>query len=180
MCDPQVLAKTVGGASMAGERILAGFDRLSHALGEAVKYHYGPRLVSLAVFGSVARRTPGPASDVDFLVVASPLPDGRSRRMAEFDPIEASLIHQLEELELTGVHTQLSPVFRTPAEVVQYGGPIFLDMTEQVIILYDPHDFLGNYLTQLRSVLVAGGARKLFWRGVPYWDLAEERRGQHF
>jgi hypothetical protein len=51
-------------------------------------------------------------------------------------------------------------------------------MTEQVIILYDHHDFLGNYLTQLRSALAAKGARKLLWRGVPYWDLGEEGRGQ--
>lgn len=163
---------------MAAERLLAGFDGLTQALTEAIKSYYGSRLVSLAVFGSVARRTPGPASDVDFLVVASPLPDGRTRRMKEFDPIEATLGRHLDALDRAGVHTRLSPVFRTPSEVVQYGGPIFLDMTEQVIILYDHHDFLGNYLTQLRSALAAKGARKLLWRGVPYWDLGEEGRGQ--
>ena len=158
-----------------GGGLLAGFDRLTDALVEAVKSYYGPRLISLAVFGSVARRTPGPISDLDILVVADPLPRGRISRVEEFDRVGASLTGQLEELERAGVHTGLSPVFRTPTEVLQYGGPIFLDMTEHVIILHDRHGFLGHYLAQFKGELAARGSRRLSWRGVPYWDLGEER-----
>jgi len=84
---------------VAGCGLLASFDRLIPALLEASKAYYGPRLISFAIFGSVARRTPGPFSDVDFLVVADPLPHGRTGRVQEFEAVEADLTGQLEELE---------------------------------------------------------------------------------
>jgi hypothetical protein len=44
--------------------------------------------VSLVVFGSVGRGTAGPASDLDLLVVASGLPDGRALRVRDFMSVE--------------------------------------------------------------------------------------------
>ena len=55
----------------------AAFDELLEARSAACSRHYGDRLVSLVVFGSVGRGTARPDSDVDFIVVADPLPDGR-------------------------------------------------------------------------------------------------------
>ena len=158
-----------------GKGMLLSFDRLVSDLGEAVKTYYGPRLTSLAVFGSVARGTPGPISDLDALIIADPLPRGRIGRVEEFEGVEASLTGRLEELKRAGVDARISPVFRTPTEVLQYGGPIFLDMTEHVIILHDRRDFLRDYLARLKTGLAAKGARRLSWRGVSYWDLGEER-----
>ncbi|MDQ7793533.1 MAG: nucleotidyltransferase domain-containing protein [bacterium] len=151
--------------------LLAGFDLLLSELVESVKGHYGPRLVSIAAFGSVARRTPGPLSDLDVLVVADELPSGRLRRVEQFEPVEAALAGRLESLKEAGLHTRLSPVLRTPNEIEQYGGPIFLDMTEHVLILHDRGRFLSNYLGRLRSRLAAQGARRLTYRGACYWDL---------
>ncbi|RJQ07210.1 MAG: nucleotidyltransferase domain-containing protein [Bacillota bacterium] len=71
-------------------------------------------MVAAAVFGSVARRTPGPDSDVDLLVVAEPLPDGRIPRVAEFRPVEDELASRLSTMKEQGIRTRLSPVFRTP------------------------------------------------------------------
>lgn len=160
-----------------GNQLLAAFDRLLVALKEAVRAHYGARLVSVAVFGSVARRTPGPNSDVDVLVIADPLPRGRIPRVVEFEPVEASLATGLDELRERGLDTRLSPVFRTPAEVEQYGGPIFLDMTEHVIILHDPVGFLREFLSGLRRQLAARGARRIPYKGAWYWDLGPPREG---
>ena len=50
----------------------------------ACRQHYGERLVSLAVFGSVGRGVPRPDSDVDLLIVARDLPRGRVARAADF------------------------------------------------------------------------------------------------
>jgi len=47
--------------------------------------------VSLVVFGSVARRSARPDSDLDFLVIADRLPDGRMARVAESEPVERQL-----------------------------------------------------------------------------------------
>jgi len=153
---------TEGGS---GNRILQAFDDLSGDLLAAVRAVYGERLVSLAIFGSVARRTPNPESDLDMLVLADRLPDGRMARVKEFEPVEPALATLLRELEGRGVRTDLSPVFRTPAELA-YGGPIFLDMVSQVIILYDRGGVLSRYLSQLEETLRSTGARRIPYRAV--------------
>ncbi|MDP2755764.1 MAG: nucleotidyltransferase domain-containing protein, partial [Nitrospirota bacterium] len=48
------------------------------------KKHYGHRLVSIVVFGSVARETYRADSDIDILLIANRLPKGRTKRVAEF------------------------------------------------------------------------------------------------
>jgi predicted nucleotidyltransferase len=53
--------------------------------------HYGERLVSLTVFGSVGRGTPRPDSDIDLLLVVKDLPVGRIARVKEFAAIETTL-----------------------------------------------------------------------------------------
>ena len=64
------------------------FRDLEEKLLDAVRSFYGDRLVSLVLYGSVARGTQRFDSDVDLLVVARPLPDGRMRRIREFDAAE--------------------------------------------------------------------------------------------
>src|ERR1035437_590065 len=53
--------------------------------------HYGDRLISVVVFGSVARGTAGPESDLDMLVVADGLPDGRVARGRDFLAVEREM-----------------------------------------------------------------------------------------
>ena len=67
------------------------FDSLPASLLDACRRHYGERLVALALFGSMGRGTPRPDSDVDMLVIADPLPDGRVARAAEFAAVERAL-----------------------------------------------------------------------------------------
>src|SRR3972149_6108880 len=64
------------------------YDRLLDEVQAACHAVYGVRLASLAVFGSVARGTMRPDSDVDLLLVADPLPAGRMARMDEFSAVE--------------------------------------------------------------------------------------------
>ncbi|MDI6823449.1 MAG: nucleotidyltransferase domain-containing protein [Bacillota bacterium] len=146
------------------------FEHLVVRAGEEISRHYGERLVSLAVFGSVARGTPGPFSDIDLLVVADPLPVGRVRRVEEFQAIEDRLGEEIRALGRQGIHTDLAPVFKTPAEVLM-GSPLFLDMVEEARILFDRGRFLSDYLAKLRRSLGRTGARKVRWRGAWYWDL---------
>jgi predicted nucleotidyltransferase len=67
------------------------FGRLTGSVLDACRTHYGARLVSLAVFGSVGRGTPRPDSDVDLLIVAADLPRGHTARVEEFFAIERRL-----------------------------------------------------------------------------------------
>ncbi len=68
------------------------------------------------------------------------------------------------------MHPELSPIFKTPAELLR-GTPLLLDMTEDARILHDPDRCLGSVLDSLRARLTALGSRRI-WRGDAwYWDL---------
>ncbi len=148
-------------------------EKFENLLAEALKAaqaHYGERLVTLAVFGSVARRSQRPDSDIDLLLICDPLPPGRMRRMEEFREIEDRLQPILGSLEQEGISTSLSPILKTPAEV-QRGGPIYLDLVEDARLLYDRDGFFRVFLDRLRDRLRKLGARRI-WRGNAwYWDL---------
>ncbi len=146
------------------------FENLLAEVLKAVQTHYGERLVTLAVFGSVARRSQRPDSDIDLLLICDPLPPGRMRRMEEFREIEDRLQPILGSLEQEGISTSLSPILKTPAEV-QRGGPIYLDLVEDARLLYDRDGFFRVFLDRLRDRLRKLGARRI-WRGNAwYWDL---------
>lgn len=156
------------------------FDGLLGELTKAALHHYGERLVALAVYGSVGRGVPRPDSDVDLLVVARSLPLGRLQRVKEFEAVELALTDSLGEFERKGIFTCISPVFKTPEEV-RRGSPLFLDMTEDVQVLYEEHGFLSDYLAGLRQRLERLGSRRV-WRGnMWYWDLKPDYKpGEDF
>jgi predicted nucleotidyltransferase len=60
------------------ERIAEPYRSLVNGLVELIKTEYGDELVSVAIFGSIARGTARKDSDLDVLIIASRLP--RSRR----------------------------------------------------------------------------------------------------
>jgi len=146
------------------------FETLLSETLQAVQLYYGQRLVTLAVFGSVARGSQRPDSDVDLLLVCDPLPVGRMRRIAEFNKVEERLGPILEALKKDDISTSVSAILKTPAEV-QRGGLFYLDFVEDARLLYDRGDFFRGFLDQLRNRLRRLGARRV-WRGNAwYWDL---------
>jgi len=151
------------------------YDSLLSSLLAACRQVYGERLVALAVFGSLGRGTPRPDSDVDLLIVAEPLPDGRVPRVAEFELVEQLVETEMRAMRQAGVSTELSPVFKTPAEV-KAGSPLLLDMVEDARILYDKGGVLAQALARLAQRLQELGARRI-WRGDAwYWDLKPDYR----
>ena len=85
------------------------FEALLSDTLRAVKSHYGERLLTFAVFGSVGRGTQRADSDVDLLLICDPLPAGRIRRIEEFSKVEKQLEPTLASLEKRdGISTSLS------------------------------------------------------------------------
>ncbi len=126
--------------------------------------------MAVVIFGSAARGVAGPDSDVDVLVVAERLPDGRMARVSGFAPVDAAIEPLLRLARQQGVKTWLSPVFKTPEEVVA-GSLLFLDMTEDARVLYDRAGFFGAAMARLRRRLAALGARRIWVGNAWYWDL---------
>lgn len=148
---------------------------LLERLDAACRRHYGERLVSVVVFGSVGRGVAGPESDIDLLVVANPLPDGRVARVRDFADVERDLDQDLAAAGRAGWNARLSPVFKTPVEV-EAGSPLFLDMVDDAILLCDRDGFMRSALARFRDRLTALGARRI-WRGNAwFWDLKPDYR----
>ena len=114
----------------------AEYDALLADLLDACRRHYGGRLVAVVVYGSVGRGTPRFDSDIDVLIVANGLPAGRFPRVDDFRAVEQALARRLKAARDAGLHPELSPIFKTPEELVR-GTPLLLDMTEDARILQD-------------------------------------------
>ena len=130
----------------------AEYDALLTDLLGACRLHYGDRLAALAVYGSVGRGTPRFDSDVDVLIVANGLPAGQFPRVGDFRAVEQALTPRFQAAHDAGLHPELSPIFKTPAELVG-GTPLLLDMTEDARILHDPDRCLAGVLDGLRTRL---------------------------
>lgn len=132
---------------------------------------YGGRLVSFVLFGSVARDAFRSDSDIDILIIAHDLPRGRIKRVEEFEEnIEEKLTDRITALRTEGIFPSLSPLFKTPNEVVK-GSPLFLDMVSEAELLYDRDGFFKDYLHKLKGRLTELGAQKVRKGGGWYWVL---------
>jgi predicted nucleotidyltransferase len=164
-----LLPLAFGPATMTGVALLAGYERLLGRLLVELRARYGGRLVAVAVFGSVGRGTPRQDSDVDLLIVARDLPDGRFARLGEFQEVEGRL-GDAARLGLDQPPVPIAPVFKTPEEL-ERGSPLFLDMVEDARILHDPAGVLARRLGRLRERLRELGARRVWLGNAWYWDL---------
>ena len=150
--------------ALAAKTVSFDITKLLERLTRSCREHYGDRLISLAVFGSVGRGTPHPGSDVDLLLVVNNLPEGRIARVRDFAAVENALAASEEN------QVELSPIFKTPEEI-ERGTPLLLDMVEDARMLFDRDDFLKCALKNLNDRLQRLGARRIWQGNAWYWDL---------
>ena len=155
--------------------IIQKFNDLTGQLLHELHACYGPRLVSVVLFGSVARNTPSYDSDVDILIIANDLPEGRMRRVREFDDVEERLSSAIQSLQEYNIHTIFSPIFKTPDEALR-GSPLFIDMVDDAQILFDPSGFFKKIISGLKAKLAERGARRIWNGNAWYWDLKPDYR----
>ena len=128
-------------------------------------------LRSFALYGSVARGTAKRNSDVDVLLVSDDFRGSIGRRIEELMSIEESLGDEIEWLSGKGVRAGLSfyPLRVSEAERLP---DLFLDLTEDAIILYDEGRLLERLLLELRLRLMKDGAERVYLDGGAwFWDL---------
>lgn len=136
----------------AEKRALAG--RFATLLGERL----GEKLVSVVLYGSVARGEARPDSDIDLFVVARDLP-----RVLQRYGVWKSVNDDLG-------HPGFSVLLRTPDEAIG-SRPLYLDMTEDAVLLLDRGDFFAGILDRLRSRMRELGSVRHRVNGLVYWEL---------
>jgi len=155
----------------ASQDLLAqGFESLVNRLTVELEQYYGKRLISAVVFGSVGRGEPRADSDLDLLVIAKPLPNGRTPRVKEFAAVKEKLSGKVQELTKRGIFTSLAPIFKTPEEV-NAGSLLFLDMINDGRTLYDRSGFWKSYMREFQERLNKLGAKRIVVGDRWYWDL---------
>lgn len=140
---------------------------------KALHERLGEDLVSVVVYGSVARGEAGRDSDIDILVVARSLPKSMFARQDLFMDVEGKIRDEVEKLEQQGYFIDFSPVLLTPEEA-QRTRPLYLDMVEDAIILYDKDSFFANVLARLRARLKELGAERVRRGKLWYWVLKKD------
>ena len=137
---------------------------------EMCRETYGEHLVSVAIFGSWARGTATPESDIDLLVIAEELPPSRGKRLDQFERIETATEQIRRQIwGASPAASSLSPVIKTTEEF-KAGSPLYLDMTEWCEMLFDRDAFLASALALLRKRMKELGTRRCSAKGGYYWE----------
>lgn len=136
---------------------------------------FGRDLVSAALFGSVARGTARPDSDVDLLLIVRGLPRKAFPRYDLLKPIDRELGDRCYELWKAGkVETEFTVILHTP-EQAEHHPPLYLDLIEDAHILHDPQGFLARVLQDIRDRLSELGGYRVWLDGDEwYWVLKKD------
>ncbi|HUZ80279.1 MAG TPA: nucleotidyltransferase domain-containing protein [Thermoplasmata archaeon] len=144
---------------------------LYRSAGEILRLYSG-RLRAIALFGSCARGTSGPESDLDLLVLLTERPisvyeDARER--GRLDGSAAPLL--VDEFDRTK-HYHRAQVLVATEEDFARPAPVLFDLPQEARILYDPDGSLRSALRRLSRLLREKGARRIARAGeAPYWKL---------
>jgi predicted nucleotidyltransferase len=158
-------AEATGPEAHAGQ-----LRRLADRYAGAIEDLLGRSLVSVVLFGSVARGEAHTHSDIDLLIISEGLPPGRLARQTLVEPADAALDADLRALRRSGALTDFSPLLKTPEEVLRL-PPLLLDLVEDAVILYDRDGFFAGVLARLRDSLARLGARRVHRGRLRYWVL---------
>ena len=146
------------------------YKSLIEKLLNGLKKRYKERLISFVVFGSIARGDERRDSDIDVLIIIDGLPKSRLKRQKEFMEIEKEVEREIEELFEQGYFIDFSPILRTPQEAEKI-IPLYLDMTEDAIILFDKENFFKSVLEKLKERLKELKAKRVWIGKKWYWIL---------
>src|ERR1700675_2791759 len=128
-------------------------------------------LISIVLFGSVARRQAGLMSDIDVLLVAEGLPRSLADRRRPF--LEAwQGVRAARRLS----HVEWNLVVKTPDEA-RVRSPLYLDVVEDGILILDRQGLFEEVLAGMRARMRELGSRRIHLAdGTWYWDLKPDFR----
>lgn len=148
---------------------------LAHRYVEAMVQEHADRVVSAALFGSVARGEATPHSDIDLLFVITGLPRSQLPRHDLLVGPDARVEPLLAALRREGVTVEVRPILKTPEEAAR-PTLLYLDLVEDAELIVDRGGFLRGILEDFRRSLARLGARRVRRGDTWYWDLKPDYR----
>ncbi len=124
----------------------------------ALREHLGSDLMAIVLYGSWARDTARPESDVDIFVVARNLPQSRLDR--------ARYVHQAV---IGRFDRRVSILAKEPAEFERFFPSLYLDIGLDGIILFDPQGYIRKRLARIREIIQEAGLYRVCRDGELMW-----------
>jgi len=154
------------------------YKSLLEKLTKLLQEEFQDKLISVVLYGSVARGDNRKDSDIDLLLVIKDLPKTITERVILFDKVERKLDDYVMRLMDDGYYITLTPVLKTPEEAMRF-SPIYMDMTEDAIILYDENGFFRKVLEKTKKRLKELGFERVWLsKKVWYWRKRNYKFGE--
>jgi predicted nucleotidyltransferase len=154
------------------------YKSLLEKLTKLLQEEFQDKLISVVLYGSVARGDNRKDSDIDLLLVIKDLPKTITERVILFDKVERKLDDYIMRLMDDGYYITLSPVLKTPEEAMRF-SPIYMDMTEDAIILHDENGFFRKVLEKTKKRLKELGFERVWLsKKVWYWRKRNYKFGE--
>jgi len=154
------------------------YKSLLEKLTKLLQEEFQDKLISVVLYGSVARGDNRKDSDIDLLLVIKDLPKTITERVILFDKVERKLDDYIMRLMDDGYYITLSPVLKTPEEAMRF-SPIYMDMTEDAIILYEENGFFRKVLEKTKKRLKELGFERVWLsKKVWYWRKRNYKFGE--
>jgi predicted nucleotidyltransferase len=139
--------------------------------------YFKDKLYSVVIYGSVARGDNRNDSDIDLLIIVEGLPKSRIERFKIFEQIELNLMEDIEKLYGEGYYISFSPILKTPEEASHF-SPLYMDMVEDAIILYDKENFFSEVLKGVKKKLEELGFERVWLGKKWYWRKKDYKFGE--
>ena len=153
------------------------YNSIIHKLLKLLKEKFGEDLISLAIYGSVARGDNKRDSDIDLFIVVKNLPPTTIERIRIFDSLELLLEEDIKEMFSKGYYVSFSPIMKTPEEAMRF-SPLYMDITEDAVLIYDKENFLQNLLQRIRKKLNELGYERIWLGKKWYWRKKDFKFGE--
>lgn len=139
------------------------YEKILNEFVKRCREKFEDNLISIAVFGSVARGTVTKKSDIDVLLVVKNVGKSIGERLDLTLPI----VMEISKLHGKDIYEHIL----TPEEVMKHPS-ILLDLTQDVKIIFDKENFLSNELGKIRDKLNNLHAERIWLdKKTWYWKL---------
>ncbi|HVB95880.1 MAG TPA: nucleotidyltransferase domain-containing protein [Nitrososphaerales archaeon] len=168
LLDPRsFLLRSSGEVSRSGPE-QEEYTQLVHDVYGAVRERV--KLTSFCVYGSVAKGSANPLSDLDIVLVSDDFRGSLASRLDSLGFVEKQVGGELAFLASHGYTTSVS-LFPLRREEAERAPILFLDLTLDAKVVHDEGGFLEGILSKLGARLDLVGAKRVNVDGGWYWDL---------